>query len=290
MKNQVENILFSRFVKREIPFELVPIQEVYKRVTANNYDLSIPHRIGFHAMIVVFEGNSTHTLDFREEVLSPGMIIPLTEGQIHAFNKDLTFKGYVILFKEDFIIQNTSEKNLFHFLQIFHNSKIHIGKEEITTLTPFLLLIENLLKDSDLNLKLEVLHSAFITLLFQIKRLACKRNIFFDTQRYKDFHLFKELIHKNYSKTHNAKDYAKKLNVSYKYLNDICKEITQKTAKAFIDDWLLLEIKRNISEGKYTSQEIAFKMGFREPSNFTRFFKKHTRITPLQFQKNILNN
>ena len=43
--------------------------------------------------------------------------------------------------------------------------------------------------------------------------------------------------------------------------------------------------KRNISENKYTSQEIAFKMGFKEPSNFIRFFKKFTGVTPNQFQE-----
>lgn len=76
-------------------------------------------------------------------------------------------------------------------------------------------------------------------------------------------------------------------NVSYHYLNEICKEIARQTAKAFIDSWLLLEIKRNISEKKYTSQEIAFKMGFKEPSNFIRFFKKYAKITPLQFQEEL---
>jgi AraC-like DNA-binding protein len=78
--------------------------------------------------------------------------------------------------------------------------------------------------------------------------------------------------------------------VSYNYLNEISKEITNKTAKGFIDSWLLLEIKRNISEKKYTSQEIGFKMGFKEPSNFIRFFKKHTQLTPIQFQEKLKKN
>ncbi|CAM1345057.1 helix-turn-helix domain-containing protein [Tenacibaculum amylolyticum] len=109
----------------------------------------------------------------------------------------------------------------------------------------------------------------------------------FESQRYNDFIKFKRLITQHHTSSHNAKDYASLLSVSYKYLNDICKEIGQKTAKAFLDSWLLLEVKRNISENKYTSQEIAYKMGFKEPSNFIRFFKKHTGITPNQFSKEL---
>ncbi len=166
-------------------------------------------------------------------------------------------------------------------------TSLQIGKENIAILKPILQLIENLLEDKIDNLKSEVVHTAFITLLLQIKRLAFSQHVFFDSQRFKDFHLFKKLIGKNYKHTHNANDYAKELNVSYKYLNEICKEVVNVTAKSFIDNWLLIEIKRTISEKKYTSQEIAFKMGFKEPSNFIRFFKRHTKITPLQFQNEL---
>ncbi len=287
MKNEVENILFSRFVKRDIPFEFISIQKLYELVAENNFDLSKPHRIDFHALIIVLEGESKHIIDFQEENLSPGTILPIKKGQIHSFHKKDNVKGYVIGFKEDFITQNINDKNLFHFLQIFHTSNIQIGQKNTNSILPILQLIEEFLEDIDKNLKVEIIHSTFMTLLFQIKKLACNKHTFFETEKLKNFYLFKELIIKHYNEIHNAKDYAKRLNVSYNYLNEICKEITNKTAKEFIDSWLLLEIKRNISENKYTSQEIAFKMGFKEPSNFIRFFKKHTKITPLQFQEKL---
>ena len=290
MKEEIDNIPFSRFTKQDIPFELISIRELYKRVSEQNFDLSNPHRIDFHALIIVFEGESTHTIDFKEESISTGTILPIKKGQIHSFNKQQIVKGYVIGFGDIFITQNISDKDLFHFLQIFHTPNIQIGKKSMNSLHSILLQIEGLVEDDDTNLKAEIIRSSFMTLLLQIKRLACKQHTFFETERLKDFYLFKELIIKNYSKLHNAKDYANKLNVSYNYLNEICKEITNKTAKDFIDSWLLLEIKRNISENKYTSQEIAFKMGFKDPSNFNRFFKKHTKTTPLQFLENLKNN
>lgn len=287
MQNDIENIVFSRFVKQPIPFEFISIKELYRRCGQSAYDLSNPHRIEFHALIIVTEGESFHIVDFKKEILSPGVILPLTKDQVHAFNKDLTIKGFVISFEENFITQNISERNLFHFLHIYHTPSILIGGENMATLNPFLKLLESLHLDTNIIMKPEIVNSTFMALLFQIKRLSIYQHKTFESQRFKDFIQFKQLITENYHESHNAKDYAQQLSVSYKYLNDICKQIGHKTAKAFLDSWLLLEAKRNISENKYTSQEIAFKMGFNEPSNFIRFFKKFADITPNQFQQKL---
>lgn len=290
MKNDIENIIFSRFVSQPIPFEFISIKELYRRCKESDYDLSNPHRIKFNALILITEGESLHTIDFKEEILSPGVILPLTKDQVHSFSKRLTVKGYVISFEENFITENISKKNLFHFLHVFHTPSILIGKENIANLKPLLQLLENLHQESNIIMKAEIINSVFIALLFQIKRLSIYQHKTFESQRFKDFIQFKHLITKHYHESHNVKDYAEKLTVSYKYLNDISKEIGYKTAKAFLDNWLLLEAKRNISENKYTSQEIAYKMGFKEPSNFNRFFKKFTNLTPNQFQQKIRKN
>ncbi len=290
MKNEIENIIFSRFVNQPIPFEFISIKELYRRCKESEYELSNAHRIKFNALIIITEGESFHIIDFKKEVLSPGVILPLTKDQVHSFNKNQTVKGFVISFEENFITENISEKSLFHFLHIYHTSSILIGEENMMSLNPFLKLLEKLHLDSNNIMKAEIINSTFMAMLFQIKRLSIYQHKTFESQRFKDFIRFKQLITEYYHESHNANDYAKKLNVSYKYLNDICKQIGHKTAKAFLDSWLLLEAKRNISENKYTSQEIAYKMGFNEPSNFIRFFKKFTNVTPNQFQKKITTN
>ncbi|TPN84741.1 helix-turn-helix domain-containing protein [Aquimarina algicola] len=285
MPIEIENIVFSRFVKQTVPFEFISIKELYARCEKSAYDLSKPHRIKFHSLLIITKGQGEHTIDFIPQKLYPGVIIPLTKEQVHHFEKPLQVEGFVISFEEHFITSKISEQNLFHFFQLFHNPVILIGEENIKKLIPFFDLLQNIHIDTNVNLKSELINTTFMGLLFQIKRHSIYQHDIFESQRFKDFLAFKQLLLKKYNQSHNAKDYAKELSFSYKYLNDICKEICNQTAKSFIDNWLLLEIKRNISEKKYTSQEIAFKMGFNEPSNFIRFFKKFTGVTPKHFQK-----
>ncbi len=287
MNDDIENILFSRFVNQPIPFELISLKELYKRCEESNYDMSITHRIAFHALIIITKGISKHFIDFKEVTLSPGTILPLLKNQVHSFNKNLEVEGVVVSFEDSFITHNISHKNLFHFLHIFHSPSILIAKEDLKVLHPFLNILIETHQSKDLNLKADIINASLIALLLQIKRLSVYKHKTFESKRFKDFVQFQQLITEHYHETHNVVDYANMLSVSYKYLNDVCKEISNKTAKAFLDTWLLLEIKRCLLDRTFTSQEIAFKMGFKEPSNFIRFFKKFTNTTPNQYQKNL---
>ncbi|RLJ67186.1 monovalent cation:proton antiporter-2 (CPA2) family protein [Lacinutrix venerupis] len=96
---------------------------------------------------------------------------------------------------------------------------------------------------------------------------------------------FKSLLEANFSTNRNADFYAKKLNITYKHLNEICKEILNVTAKQFIDAFVILEAKRLLINSEIKSTELAYKLGFQEPTNFVKYFKKHTKFTPNSFKK-----
>jgi AraC family transcriptional activator of pobA len=194
MQNDIENILFTRFVENTIPFDFLTIHELHKKCNENGYDLSNPHRIKFHALVTITEGESTHNLYFKEETLSPGVMLPLAKDQVHAFSKELKVKGYVVSFEENFITQNISEKNLFHFQHIYHTPSILIGKENVITLNPFIELLKKLHLDANDIMKSEIIHSAFLALLFQIKRLSVYQHKTFESQRFNGFIQFQQLI------------------------------------------------------------------------------------------------
>ncbi len=110
-----------------------------------------PHRIKFNALVIT-NGEGKHIVDFNEIALSTGVIVPLTKEQVHSFQKPLKGEGYVISFEEEFMIQNISEQNLFHFLQLFHSPSIMIGKENLNQLTPYFRLLQNTREDLNDNL------------------------------------------------------------------------------------------------------------------------------------------
>lgn len=280
---KVEDILYDEVVKQLIPFEINTFNSLYKRHQNAFNNLFVCHRIHFNALLIITSGKGTHNIDCKEYLLQPGTILPMVKEQVHFFEKDLRVEGYIITFTDKFITENTSERDLFHFLQLYHSPMLQIDPENIFLLQPFIDLLFREQEAGSDYLKADLMKSVFIALLIQLKRLTPLEHSQINNQHFKDFILFKQLITKEFVNTHNANDYAEQMGISYNYLNDISKELSGKTAKAFIDKWLVLEIKRNLSEKKYTVKEIAYKTGFDEPTNFIRFFKKHTGKTPKDF-------
>ena len=65
--------------------------------------------------------------------------------------------------------------------------------------------------------------------------------------------------------------------------NNIGQVISQKV----IDDYIILQAKRNLINSSLKSTELAYKLGFEDPTNFTKYFKKNTGLTPNSFIKSI---
>jgi AraC-like DNA-binding protein len=77
------------------------------------------------------------------------------------------------------------------------------------------------------------------------------------------------------------------MNLSPSYLNTICKETLDKTLTDLISERLILEAKRLFSYSDLNVTQVATKLNFADPSYFTRFFRKHTGVTPEEFREGV---
>jgi AraC family transcriptional activator of pobA len=78
---------------------------------------------------------------------------------------------------------------------------------------------------------------------------------------------------------------AEQLHVSPRYLSDLLKQETGKTALELIHLSLISEAKNLLKTADRGIAEIAYDLGFENTSYFTRLFKKQTGMKPLEFRK-----
>jgi AraC family transcriptional activator of pobA len=85
-------------------------------------------------------------------------------------------------------------------------------------------------------------------------------------------------------KLRSASEFAEKLNIHVNHLNRAVKETTEKTTSEIIAERILQEAKILLRQSSWNVSEIAYSLGFTEPTHFNNFFKKHTKLSPLKFR------
>ena len=82
---------------------------------------------------------------------------------------------------------------------------------------------------------------------------------------------------------------ASQLHLSPKYLSDLLKQETGKTALELIHLYMISEAKNMLIAGNWNISEIAFQLGFENPPYFSRLFKKEVGMSPKEFKKHLQN-
>jgi AraC-like DNA-binding protein len=82
---------------------------------------------------------------------------------------------------------------------------------------------------------------------------------------------------------------ASKMNISPRYLSDLLKEETGKTAIELIHISLITEAKNLLKGVDQSVTEIAYALGFENLPYFSRLFKKEVGVTPKEYKRLQLN-
>ncbi|MET0444305.1 MAG: helix-turn-helix domain-containing protein [Pseudorhodoplanes sp.] len=94
----------------------------------------------------------------------------------------------------------------------------------------------------------------------------------------------KRLVEENFRKERQIGFYAGRLAMTSDRLNDHVKRAAGVTAGHLIRQRVLTEAKRELVFTGRAIHEIAYELGFADPSHFGRFFRKQTGMTPQDFR------
>jgi AraC-like DNA-binding protein len=100
------------------------------------------------------------------------------------------------------------------------------------------------------------------------------------------FQNFFSLLLTNYKKEQEASFYAEQLNITTRYLSKIVKEISSITIKDHINNMLIEESYHLLSSTDMTVQQISFELSFSDQSSFSKFFKRNTGMSPVEYRNN----
>ena len=245
------------------------------------------HRHNFFFVLFLEKGKGEHSIDFTNYPVDDYSVFFMRPGQVHQLTLKQGSKGYLIQFNREFYTPIEEPVN-FILRKVSNKNYCPLSAERYRKLLSQLYFIfEEYTEKQDrykevIKASLEIL---FIELVRQSKN---PKEITNNGNQYSQEQLEEllELLQKHIATQKQVTQYAEMMHLTSFQLNKITKETIGKTCSQLINEQIILEAKRNLLATTNQINQIAFDLGFEDPSYFIRFFKKQTGITPEAFRHN----
>lgn len=285
---RIIDIEFDRSKREGLEFDIIPLEEFFTRMDLNPSPYE-PHRVEFYLLLIITEGEGLHTIDFKDYTYRAGSVLSIRKNKIHQFHKG-NAKGFMVLFTEEYSMRFLQEKEALKTLQIFNewlgSEHLNLSPKELGQL---LVLIKEIRYEIGLSSDREtasILRNFLQILINRFYRIKFKNHAKVNDEKYvPEFIQLQSLIETHCHHTRSVTFYADKMALSPRSLNNITQHILGKSIKSLIDYTVVLQIKRMLINSPLHVKEIAYQMGFNEPSNLFKFFKRYTHQTPEEFRK-----
>lgn len=288
MEDKPVKIKFKNAQNPKSAFDLIKLEDLFRRKYDDHHPENL-HKVEFFILMLITEGSGKHKIDFTDHAYEKGTLLTIKKDQIHQFYIAPHTKGYLLLFTDDFLISYLEKLEVEKSFQLFNDSlgvpKIQLQHDDYEVIRE---LIERMgaeyFQEMD-DYSLGIIRSELQILITKLFRIKSKSNqTLWDKKYLSQFISFQERVEENESKNLRVADYSDTLGISSKTLNTITQSIVGKSAKEFIDEVSIKQIKRLLINTSLSIKEIAYNSGFEETTNFFKYFKRHVGMTPEQFR------
>lgn len=251
--------------------EVVPRADLPRRLGSTFFDR--PDRPSFDIMMLVHRGTGMHTIDFQRIALVPSRLVRTLPGQVQTWDFSSDVDATLV------------------FSRAVHPRSGRAPDQKagcdlgIDSLATALALIDSLRREQDRfegdDSSVRLMTSIFQALDALFDRAQPEGSTGRPPDAYTDF---RQAIEAELGSSHTVRHYARSLGYSERTISRACQRVTGLSAKGFLDQRLVLEAKRLLAHTDRTAAGIATQLGFSEPTNFAKFFARHSGQRPADFR------
>lgn len=284
----------NRLQPEKLQFAIFDLREY---LTNDDGKTTYAHTHSFYQIIWFKSGRGKHYVDFKEYDVFDNAIFFIAKDQVHYFDDNRDYDGVLIHFNESFLVQNDNEVEFFLKCSMFNNPyqtpSCCIGRGIEPMLDEYIQQIQRELVNPRSFGQDELLKSYLKAFLIQVQR---KKNEFEEKQGRDPFIVdekrlqlieFINLIDANHTKGLTVAEYAGLMHISSRTLSDLTHQSLNKTPSLMIQERIILEAQRLLLHSNLNVSQIAYRLGFDDPSYFVKYFKKHAAVSPTEFRKSI---
>lgn len=251
-----------------------------------------PFRTETYAILYLKEGSISLQAGLTcQEVFAPA-IITIGPSVTRTFRRSTEKPVMELLFFTDTFLLET-RSNIFYLNKyvFFEDNDRHILKLDepaMSRITPIFDLIRTTFNVGHTNESV-LMRSYSYLLIHEIDAMhknAGNSSLSGDEQS-SIFIKFRNLLTREFWRQRSVSFYANNLNVTPKYLSELIKKQTGKTAGEWIDRAVILEAKVLLQNKELSIAQVSDKLHFSDQSVFGKFFKAHEGISPVEYRKSL---
>ena len=255
-----------------------------------HFSVKYPHRHDFFEVLYLSKGSGFHIIDGNKYDIKPPCVFFMSPGQAHKIEFSSDIEGYIFIFTSEFyLINQTNQNRLIEFPFFF--SIRQENRPLILELMEDILFLETLFKKGIAeiakgeNYSVELLRSLLDLILTSCAVLyKSDENKLTKGKGHIVVKRFFQLVEDHYHKNLQVNEYAGILAITPNHLTQTVNQLTGKTSSQIIKSKQVLEIKRLLVHTNLSVTEIAGRLNFQDQSYFSKFFKRETGVSPLQYR------
>ena len=273
----------------DLPLE-IELTTIAQTMTSFRALVTKPSRAGFYHIIWVQRGEATHTVDFQPVRLRPGSMLFVRTQRVHMFDTSADYDGQVVLFTDAFFNQSTADQQFLRTTILYHDlldiPVLELAGSVVDFASLFGQLATEIEQPAD-EVHSPILRNQLHTLLLLADRERRRQGLrHLDRGPDLDYTvLFRDLLEAHYQTLRTVRGYAARMNVSEKRLAQATGRTVGKLPKHLIDERVTLEAKRLLVHTRASIKEVGFALGFDEPTNFIKYFRRQAGTTPIEFRE-----
>ena len=246
------------------------------------------HRHNFFLVLFLEKGKGEHSIDFTNYPVDDYSVFFMRPGQVHQLTLKHGSTGYLIQFNREFYTPRNEPVN-FVLRKVSNKNYCPVSVEKFRKFSSQLSLIFEEYTQKQERYKEAIKASLEILFIELARQSKNPKEIANDGNRYSQEQLEEllELLQKHIVTHKQVTQYAEMMHLTTFQLNKITKGTVGKTCSQLINEQIILEAKRHLLATTNQVNQIAFDLGFEDPSYFIRFFKKYTNFSPEVFRKNL---
>jgi AraC-like DNA-binding protein len=268
-----------------VGLEVMSLAELRAKVSGRGIEA---HRVEFLMVLLITEGTGEHVVDFETIRVSAGQAVVVRPGEVQQWKARKGLEGELILV-DPRITQPTSTamgNTSVRLLQLDEwPSSFTLSTSDQADWSGLTAILRRELDRKVIDdLSIALAHEIFLCLMLRLARTAQKQRGPVSAQSL----LYRQLLRKlerSIPTRPSLEDLASQLRVSSSTLSRACRANVGRSAKEVIDRRVALEAQRLLVHSRATSSAIGEQLGFSEPTNFVKFFKRQVGMTPEAFRR-----